>query len=179
MCSEGSPPAQLDAGSLEAVFTAAGRALPTDRPAARPRPTLDRDALERLVVGITGDLHAELASALRAEAQLELARRAPPAPERADAASGTVPPLVRNERTKTVHVVGIGADSDLPACHWQSVCGWAFVQWGGFCVLLLLLLVVVVVGGGGGGNGGVVLVLRCSRNGACTDSRTPSSGGGW
>ena len=137
--SEGVAQQPRDAESLEAIFSAAGRSLPADdRPAVRPGPTaLDRDAVEQLVARVTGDLHSELAAALRAEVRLELARRKPAERERSveSVASGTVPPLVRNERTKTVHLVGIGADSDLPASHWQSLCGWAFGQWGGFCLL--------------------------------------------
>ena len=136
---EGSPtqPASIDESGLEALFHAAGRQPPATGRSTPRRMTssMDPAAVERLVTQVAGDLHAELACALRAELRLEFARRSPRPRTTSDQASCTVVPLVRNDRTKNVHFIAIGPDSDLPASQWQSTCGWTFGRWGGFTLL--------------------------------------------
>ena len=95
-------------------------------------PPLDRDAIEQLVLARAGELRAELAEALLSELRLEVARLTPARPGSSDQSSSTCPALVRNKRTKEVHVVAIGPDSGRTSACWTSLCGWSFGQWGGF-----------------------------------------------
>ena len=90
----------------------------------------DAELLEKLVAERAGELRAELLDALLAELRLEIARATPARPTVTDTGTATCPSLVRNTRTKEVHIVAIGPDSGRPNAHWSSLCGWAFGHWG-------------------------------------------------
>ena len=93
-----------------------------------------RAELEEAVAASTGDLRAELLEALMAEVRLEVARRMPTAAATADQASSTCSPLVRNSRTKCLHICAIAPDSGRPPTEWTSLCGWDFGRWGGYAI---------------------------------------------
>ena len=110
-------------------------------PQAGPRPTatdgaspVARADVEKMVAARAGDLRAELLDALLSELRLEVARRVPPAPVSADRASSTCSPLVRNSRTKCLHICAVAPESGKPPAEWTSLCGWDFGRWGGFTI---------------------------------------------
>ena len=121
------PQVSLD---LSAVAELPQDAPTTDRPPVAP--PLTRDEIERLVAQRAGDLRSELLDALVAEVRLQLLRRAVPARSTVDQAASTCEPLVRNSRTKCLHVCAIAPESGRPQAEWTSLCGWDFGLWGGF-----------------------------------------------
>ena len=119
-------------GDLEAIFSAAGRAAPpVHPPAPRTRPITDPSLFEPVVRRHVGDLQTELGAALRAEIAAELRRLLPGPPAMSDQATGTVPALVMNDRTKVVHVVATGPEDTGSSSQWESLCTWRFGRWGG------------------------------------------------
>ena len=125
------PNAALDLHTLITSETQAGARQTETDPGAAP---LDRAAVMELVSTRAGDLRAELLDALLSEMRLELARRVPPAPCTADQSSGTCSPLVRNSRTKCLHICAIAPDSGKPPAEWTGLCCWDFGRWGGFAI---------------------------------------------
>ena len=122
------------AETIAEVRSASTDHRPTDA-AACGAPPGRPDQLEEAVAAQTGSLRSELFEALLSEVRLEVARRIPPARATRDQSAGTCAQLVRNSRTKCVHMCAMSPDSGRPPSEWTSLCGWDFGRWGGFTLV--------------------------------------------
>ena len=132
-----SPGSLVGTDALESVLAAAGQHRPStadSRPGLRQRAAPSDADTQRIATRVAGDLVAELGEALRAEIDLELARRIPRPAALCDASTDPAPSLVTNDRTECVHIIGVGPSSGLSARRWKSLCGWTFGRWGGFTI---------------------------------------------